>query len=360
MVGAAASGASPPCTCSAKPPTKFTSRLTDRQASTTLHPRLARTAVSFTHSVSVAEETVVHITTSSPSRLLLKTNLSHDQGLTLWPSMNGAYLGHAFLPPALDGTLRFTNPGEEIVTLTWRGGGVSVAAGGVEHIDWPPVYDEGALTLDADGDVFVMWAASRDASTTDTVSGTTFLPADDTGGLSGGHFTYANHDNNTEETLVARLAGYKVRLEPDGTEPNQWCVSWTTTTTNPSSLPRATPPQGRCRPPAACNASRRGRWLGSPAARRRRAMHSRRNASKRLDRHRPSVGGLGQSGEIDTRQAWTDGRHPASMSIDVLGSDGVSTHRSIRTVWAFHLSRLSYEFSSSVDGMEVAFSGGPW
>ena len=46
------------------------------------------------------------------------------------------------------------------------------------------------------------------------------------------------------------------------------------------------------------------------------------------------------------------------MSIDVLGSDGVSTHRSIGTVWAFHLSRLSYEFSSSVDGMEVAFSGG--
>ena len=76
------------------------------------------------------------------------------------------------------------------MTLTWRGGGVSVAAGGVEHIDWLLVYDEGALTLDADGDVFVMWAASRDASTTDTVSGTTFLLADDTGGLSGGHFVH--------------------------------------------------------------------------------------------------------------------------------------------------------------------------
>ena len=46
------------------------------------------------------------------------------------------------------------------------------------------------------------------------------------------------------------------------------------------------------------------------------------------------------------------------MSIDVLGSDSVSSHASIGNVWAFHLSRLAYQFSSSIDGMEVAFSGG--
>ena len=169
---------------------------------------LARTAVSFSHQVSVVEETVAHITTSSPSRLLLKTNLSHDLGLTTWPSTNGAYLGHEFVPPNLNGTLRMTNPGDEVVTLTWRGGGISVAAGGVEHLNWPPVNDEGALTLDADGDVFVSWAATTNAATTDAVAGMTFLPADDTGALSGGSFTYANLDNTTEESLIARLAGY--------------------------------------------------------------------------------------------------------------------------------------------------------
>ena len=68
--------------------------------------------------------------------------------------------------------------------------------------------------------------------------------------------------------------------------------------------------------------------------------------------------GIGGRGEIDTKQAWVEGRHPSSVSIDVLGSDGVSTHSSIGTVWAFHLSRLSYQFASSIDGMEVAFSGG--
>ena len=41
--------------------------------------------------------------------------------------------GHAFLPPHMNGTLRMANPGESVVTLTWRGGGISVAAGGVEH-----------------------------------------------------------------------------------------------------------------------------------------------------------------------------------------------------------------------------------
>ena len=67
---------------------------------------------------------------------------------------------------------------------------------------------------------------------------------------------------------------------------------------------------------------------------------------------------MGGRGEIDTKEAWVDGRHPASMSIEVLGSDGVSSHASIGHVWAFHLSRLAYQFSSSIDGMEVAFSGG--
>ena len=67
---------------------------------------------------------------------------------------------------------------------------------------------------------------------------------------------------------------------------------------------------------------------------------------------------MGGRGEIDTKAAWVDGRHPASMSIDVLGSDGVFSHASIGSVWAFHLSRLSYQFSSSIDGMEVAYSGG--
>jgi hypothetical protein len=67
---------------------------------------------------------------------------------------------------------------------------------------------------------------------------------------------------------------------------------------------------------------------------------------------------MGGRGEVDIQNAWIEGRHPSSVSIEVIGDDGVSSHSTIGTVWAFHLSRLSYQFSSSIDGMEVAFSGG--
>lgn len=319
---------------------------------------LARTAVSFTHHVSVDEETVAHITTSSPSRLLMKTNLTHDAGVTAWPSTNGAYLGHAFVPPNLNGTLRMTNPGDDVVTLTWRGGGISVAAGGVEHLNWPPVQDEGALTLDADGDVFVTWSATGNTTTTDAVAGMTFLPADDTGALSGGRFTYANLDNATEESLILRLAGYRSEWNLSGNHQDSGVflenddhkdlvlAEGNTTVSVESGHP--------------LRALRLGGQVG--------LLHLPHDGADRCTRVGTQASGwittdlpwevMGGRGEIDTQKAWREGRHPASVSIDVLGSDGVSTHRSIGTVWAFHLSRLSYQFSSSVDGMEVAFTGG--
>ena len=183
------------------------------EGNTTIHyatpTGLARTGVHLTHAITLDVDAVVHITTSAPSRMLLKATGASEGGITAWPSTNGAYLGHAFLPPHLNGTLRLTNPGDSVVTLTWRGGGVSVAAGGVEHIDWPPAYDDGAATIDGDGDVFLSWAAVETQSTTDSVSGMTYLPADDTGGLSGGVFSYANLDNTTSESLIVRLAGYQ-------------------------------------------------------------------------------------------------------------------------------------------------------
>ena len=162
------------------------------EGNTTIHyatpTGLARTGVHLTHAITLDVDAVVHITTSAPSRMLLKATGTSEGGITAWPSTNGAYLGHAFLPPHLNGTLRLTNPGDTVVTLTWRGGGVSVAAGGVEHVDWPPAYGDGAATIDGDGDVFLSWAAVETLTTTDNVSGMTYLPADDTGGLSGVSF----------------------------------------------------------------------------------------------------------------------------------------------------------------------------
>ena len=319
---------------------------------------LARTGVHFHHPMNLSKDSVVHITTSSPSRLLLKANTASDEGLTAWPSANGAYLGNTFLPPHVNGTLRFTNPGENVVTVTWRGGGISVAAGGIEHVGWPPAYDDGAATLDADGDVFVTWGASTQTSSIDGINGSMFLPADDTGAISGGAFTYANTLNETEENLLLRLAGY----------------SSTYNVTNIASQTGVFLENNRHQTMTLAEGATSVRVeAGHPLRVLRTAgdaglLHLPHDGERRCTSINTQASGwittdlpwerMGGRGEIDTQDAWRDGRHPASLSIDVLGDDGRSTHSSIGSVWAFHLSRLSYQFASSIDGMEVAFSGG--
>lgn len=319
---------------------------------------LARTGVALTHEVTVDQSTVAHITTSAPSRLMLVSNPDAETGSTAWPSTNGAYLGHAFLPPHMNGTLRMTNPGDTVVTLTWRGGGISVAAGGVEHVAWPPSYEDGAATIDGDGDVFLTWVPAEDETTTDAVPGMMYLPADDTGGLSGGEFTYANLDNTTEESLVVRLAGYTTTWNMTGsTVANGVFLD----TNNHASTSLG---EGNTSLLVESGHPLRVLRTSGDAG----LLHLPHDGAERCTRVGTQASGwittdlpwerMGGRGEIDTKAAWVEGRHPASMSIDVLGSDGVSSHASIGNVWAFHLSRLAYQFSSSIDGMEVAFSGG--
>ena len=319
---------------------------------------LARTGVHFHHEMDLTKDSVVHITTSTASRLLLKTNTASSDGVTAWPSTNGAYLGNTFLPPHLNGTLRFANPGESVVTITWRGGGISVAAGSFEHVTWPPAYDDGAATLDADGDVFVTWGALTETSSVDDINGTMLLPADDTGAISGGMFSYANTVNDTAESLVLRLAGYTSTWNATGVSSqtgvfleNNNHRSITLAEGNTSVRVETGHPLRVLR-----TAGETG-LLQLPHDGERRCTSIDTQASGWISTDLPWER-MGGRGEIDTQKAWREGRHPASLSIDVLGDDGVSSHGSIGSVWAFHLSRLSYQFASSIDGMEVAFSGG--
>ena len=329
---------------------------------TTIHYALpsgfSRTAVSFSHDLTTMEDTIVHVTTSAPSRLLLKENLSADTGLTAWPSTSGAYRGHAFIPPNLNGTLRFANPGDTVVTVTWRGGGISVAAGGHEHVQWPPAQGQGAAMLDADGDLFVTWAASTSINTTDAQPGSMMLPADDTGALSGGVFTYTNEDNQTGETLHLRLAGYTNSWNASGV------ANQTGTFLDGNDHASLTASEGTTTVAVESGHPLRI-FRSSGQAGLHLVPHDGENRCTSVD---TQASGwittdlpwerMGGRGEIDLQNAWIEGRHPASVSIDVLGSDGISTHASIGTVWSFHLSRLSYQFQSSIAGMEVAFSGG--
>ena len=56
--------------------------------------------------------------------------------------------------------------------------------------------------------------------------------------------------------------------------------------------------------------------------------------------------------------SWQSGLHPASLEITLIGAESDSTHANLATAWAFHISRLTYEFDTSINGLEVAWSSG--
>ena len=319
---------------------------------------MARTAVSFNHELNLTTNQVVQITTSAPSRMMYTSADNNASGITSWPATTGAYLGNSFLPPNTEGTLRFTNPGESIVTVTWRGGGISIQPNSIEQIHWPPEQITGAPTLDADGDVFVTWAASGGTNITDSASGITMIPAQDTGSLSGASFAYMNTNNTTSEQFTLSLAGYTSTWNASGVANESGVFLENNNRHNLSLNEGETTIVVEKDHPI-----RVTRFGGSNGL-----YHLPHDGEQRCSAIGTQASGwittdlpwerMGGRGEIDLQKAWREGRHPSSVSIEVLGSDGSSTHATIGTVWAFHLSRLAYQFQSSVVGMEVAFSGG--
>ena len=55
-------------------------------------------------------------------------------------------------------------------------------------------------------------------------------------------------------------------------------------------------------------------------------------------------------------KAWQEGNHPASIEITLIGENKDSNFAVLSTAWAFHISRLTYEFDTSITGLEVAWS----
>ena len=319
---------------------------------------MSRTAVTFTHEFNLTSDQVVQITTSAASRMMYQSEPANTTGITSWPATTGSYLGHSFTPPNLEGTLRFTNPGEAIVTVTWRGGGISVQPNSIEQVAWPPEEILGAPTLDADGDFFVTWAASGTTNITDAVSGITMIPADDTGSISGAAFSYYNTDNAVNEHLNIVLAGYTSTWNASGVanqtgvflgENNRYNLTLNEGTTDVA--------VEKDHPVRITRFSGENGLYHLPHDGEQRCTQIATQASGWITTELPWER-MGGRGEIDIQKAWREGRHPSSVAIEVLGSDGTSTHATIGTVWAFHLSRLAYQFQSSITGMEVAFSGG--
>ncbi|MFQ3317155.1 MAG: hypothetical protein ACI8T6_000581, partial [Candidatus Poseidoniaceae archaeon] len=281
----------------------------------------------------------------------VQTNIESDVGQIAWPSVDGQFLGHSFVTPSLEGEFVFTNPGLNSVTVTWRGGGLSVAPNQSVIFDWPPAEIDGAPMLDANGDLFVSWRRDTNGS------GLQVIPADDTGALSGQFHTLHVDGTNVNKIHLAR-AGIDAKWNLTGS-----------TTSNGTLYDEVTQ--------ATLNLNQGLNQMEIEDGHALRLYHLRGQdgliqvrhdgaqrclsinvqASGWISSQLPWQSMSGRS-QVDLKNAWRAGTHPASMQITLIGVDGASTHANLGTVWGFHLSRLSYEFRSSIVGMEVAYVGG--
>ena len=310
-----------------------------------------RVGITFTHQFTPDTAEVVHITTSAPSRLVLQTNMEADVGQVAWPSVDGQYLGHSFVTPSLEGEVVFTNPGLSSVTVTWRGGGLSVAPNQSIVFDWPPAEVEGAPMIDANGDIFVSWRRDTNGS------GMQVIPADDTGALSGQVHTLHIDGTTSNQVHIAR-AGTAADWNLTGTT-NQNGTLFDTDTQETLSLNQGISQMNIEDGHALRLYLLRGQdgLIQAHHDGAQRCLSINVQASGWISSQLPWESMSGRS-EVDLKRAWKEGTHPASMQITLIGVDGPSTHANLGTIWGFHLSRLSYEFSSSIMGMEVAYVGG--
>jgi len=316
-----------------------------------------RVGAAFSHTIERATAGVVHLTASDASRLLLQTSTANDHGITAIPSTDGHYLGNAFIAPSLEGEMVFTNPGINSVTVTWRGGGVSVAPNQSLTFDWPPAGINGAPMIEAEGDVFMTWRAATTGQGANT-SGLSIYPADDTGASSGQHHTFHTEDSTLAQSVHLMRAGQTIEWNLSGATENNGTMyggngqESVNLTEGTSTLIVTTGHTLRATRISGTNGLLQLLHDGQQ-----RCLSIGVEASGWIAMTLPWTSMSGR-GEVDLKNAWRAGTHPSSLQITLIGGQGQSTHATIGTVWGFHLSRLSYGFSSSIMGMEVAYSGG--
>ena len=263
-----------------------------------------RVANSWEKKVNLSEIGLVEIMTDVDAHLMVTNG---ESGKTSLLGEEGNYLSKHFIAPHQSGKLIISNPSLNAATVTWKNGGISVPSNQTTEIDWPPVNHQNAAVVESSENVFLQWGLNT--------SGMNLIPAIDTGQITGMKFLGDNSNNfinTTSEfgdysTMLAINGDSGIMvLEDDGAmrciEVDQTASGWISTT-----LP----------------------WK--------------------------SMNGVPE-GQIIT--SWQDGDHPASIEITLIGLEGDSTHANLATAWAFHISRLTYEFDTSITGLEVAWSAG--
>jgi len=219
----------------------------------------------------------------------------------------GNYYSKHFIAPFSTGNLSISNPNENAATITWKNGGVSIPANQTGVVPWPPANIDSAATIESSENVLVQWGIGNE--------GLLMLPAIDTGQVTG--LEFMEDDSETFVNYSSEFDDYSSKLSLDG---------------DSGLLMLEDEGAMRC---IAIDQTASG-WISTTLPWK-------------------SMTGLAEGQVISS---WRDGDHPASIEITLIGEEGDSTHANLATVWAFHISRLTYEFDTSITGLEVAWSAG--
>ena len=314
-----------------------------------------RIGVSWTHTIDLNSPKLVSLSTSAPSRLILLTSDNNMTGSVTLQSTSGALIGSEFITPQLTGSIELFNPNEEIATITWKGGGISIQADSTVIIPWPPQTVNGAPIIDSDKEISAYW---HNNDSINPSNGLNIIPAKDTGFSSGKSHRYEIFSSNGLESIHTQLAGYSSVLNYSNTnsayqnltfnnpfhelQTSQGSHNVSVEDGHPIRVHRSTGDSGLSQ----LMHDGEQRCVGINTT-----------ASGWITTELPWNSVSGRS-EGQIMNAWSQGTHPSSYSISLIGNNGKTDHQIIASSWIFHISRLTYSFSSSITGLEVAYSNG--
>ena len=314
-----------------------------------------RMGVSWTNTINLDSPQLVSISTSAPSRLImLSTNNNLTGSLTL-QSTSGAFIGSEFNTPELPGSLELFNPSDELATVTWKGGGISILSDSTIVIPWPPQGIIGTPIIDSDQEIAAYWH-NNDSITPS--NGVNIIPAKDTGFSSGKSHRYATFSDNGLESIHTQLAGYEALINYSSsnsfTHNLTFEVPFHSFQVNPGNHDISVEEGHPIRVLRSTGDSGLVQLMHDGEQR---CVGINTTASGWITTELPWNSVSGRS-EGQIMEAWGDGSHPSSYSINLIGDNGKTDHQIIASSWIFHISRLTYSFSSSITGLEVAYSNG--
>ena len=259
---------------------------------------------SWSKTVNMSKIGLVEIVTDVDAHLMITHGSS---GKTSLLGEEGNYYSKHFIAPSNSGKLSFSNPNENAATITWKNGGISVPSNQTIEVEWPPSNIDNASIIESSENVLVQWKLNN--------SGLNLLPAIDTGQITG--LNFIEDGSQSIYNISSEHGDYISKLAKDG---------------NSGVMILEDEGAMRC---IAIDQTASG-WISTTLPWK-------------------SMNGVPE-GQIIT--SWREGDHPASLEITLIGVEGDATHANLATAWAFHISRLTYEFDTSITGLEVAWSAG--